>query len=630
MKYDFVVKPGQDPSKIEVKYDLGENAGNSLSVNAKGQLVVSTPLGEVIEDKPYCYQKIDEKEIEIAISYKIIDTENNVFGFELGEYDETVDLVVDPELIYSTLIGCNGTDQLSDMAVDSEGCVYITGTPGGADFPGRIYSKYGAIFIVKFNSTGTALEYSSFIGDSNNHGSTTGIAVDKEGNAYITGYNVGSGFPVTNGAFDTNLISGGKCFITKINKSGNGLVYSTYLGGKGLNYLNDIAIDNTGNAYVTGYTQSSDFPITQNAYSKNFLIVAVFITKLNHNGTDLVFSTFIGPGQAKNIFVDINGDSYISGDAYVNYPYTENAFDKNCVNKKIFITKVNSDGSNLKYSTFLGGSNFNDYAYGLTVDSDGNAYVCCVTGSADFPITSDAIDKKFNGGSSDGFITKINSDGSGILYSTYTNLNVSDITLDVKENIYCKGGISSITVFSKEWKNICNKDMNGETGACKIYIDSKYNLYISGRTTIESFVTTPGAFDETINYDRNYPWPSTGPYIEPDVFVRKYDFTDVTSVETESSVLPAEIEINSVYPNPFNPSTTIEFSLNKQENINLSIYNIAGQKVRELEYGKFSAGKHSVVWNGKDGYGKIVSSGVYLVNLKNDNYSVSRKIQLLK
>ena len=339
MKYDFVVKPGQDASKIAVKYDLGENSRNALSVNAKGQLVVSTPLGQVLEDNPYCYQVIGGNEVEIAISYNIIDPGNNVFGFGIGEYDESVDLVIDPELVYSTFIGGNEADTMADMAVDEEGCVYITGLTSSTDFPvtdSSTNSNQNTIFVTKLNKSGTALEYSTFLKDGDDYGFMGGLAIDKDGCAYITGYGVTKNYPVTQGAFMTTLTTNGSGFVTKINKEGNGLVYSTFLGGKSIDYLKDIVVDASGNAYVTGYTQSSDFPITQNAYSKTFVNQTVFVTKINSEGTDLVFSTFIGFGKVSKIFIDINGNSYITGDAGKSYPYTENAFDKKNESKKAF------------------------------------------------------------------------------------------------------------------------------------------------------------------------------------------------------------------------------------------------------------------------------------------------------
>ena len=517
MKYDFVVKPGQDPSTIAVKYDLGENSGNSLSVNAKGQLVVSTPLGEVLEDKPYCYQKIDGKEMAVAISYKIIDTENNVFGFELGEYDETANLVIDPELIYSTLFGGIGKDEFSDIAVDEKGCVYLVGTPGNIPVTEGSYSTiHNSMFITKFNSSGTALEYSTFFGDSEHYSTISGIAVDKDGNAYLTGYGVRKYFPVTNNAYDTNFISGSKGFVTKINKSGNGLIYSTFLGGNGADYLKDIAIDSSGNAYVTGYTNSTDFPVTSNAFRKSLSgegSTDTFLTKINPDGTYLVFSTFIGFGEVKKIFINDIGESFLTGTAYVQvggsdivtFPYTENAFDKNYYGK-MFITKINTEGSKLVYSTFLGG-NGNDYANGLTVDSSGNAYVCGSTESSDFPVTSNAYDKTFNGGTSDGFITKIKSDGSAILYSTYiggNNYDYSyDITHDTNNNIYFVGRSSSsifpggagyVVVFNPDWKMLYGRSIYRSDDCLGIAIDKSNNAYIAGTVASEGFVTNDRCF----------------------------------------------------------------------------------------------------------------------------------------
>ena len=325
--------------------------------------------------------------------------------------------------------------------------------------------------------------------------------------------------------------------------------------------------------------------------------------------------------------------------------------------KKLFISKISSDGSNLIYSTFLGGSNFNDYVSGLSVNSSGNAYLTGLTQSSDFPVTENAYDKTLNG-YSDCFLTKINPDGSNLVFSTFmggTNTLSSldfanDLTLDKDNNIYLLGtagasdfpisqgaidisGRSFIAKFNADGNMLYSTRIEGSNGDNisyrKIFIDSNNIVYLAGDTLDKTFPTTSGSYDTTFNspgyWDGHMSMPGY-----TDVFLCKFDFTDITSVETEKSIKPSEIEIKSVYPNPFNPSTTIEYSLNKNSYINLSIYNVAGQKIREIISDEMINGKHNVIWDGMNDKGKIVSSGVYLVNLKSENYSVSKKIQLIK
>ena len=241
-----------------------------------------------------------------------------------------------------------------------------------------------------------------------------GIAVDGSGNAYVTGQTQSSNFPTTTGAYQTSL-GGGDCnaFMTELNASGTALVYSTYLGGNSEDYGTGIAVDGSGNAYVTGYTTSSNFPTTTGAYQTSFGggDGNAFVTKLNASGTALVYSTYLGGNSSDvgyGIAVDGSGNAYVTGvTGSSNFPTTTGAYQTSLGGGygNAFVTKLNASGTALVYSTYLGG-NTSDYGYGIAVDGSGNAYVTGVTASSNFPTTTGAYQTSLGRGGN-AFVTKI-------------------------------------------------------------------------------------------------------------------------------------------------------------------------------------------------------------------------------
>ena len=264
MKYDLVIRPGADPSKAKFQY-----AGHDdILVNPSGEFVVQTAIGQVTEKKPYIYQEIKGNRIEIEASFVI---EGNNLSWRIRDYDRGYALIIDPGLIYSTFLGGTLLDHCEGIAVDTLGNAYITGQTKSLGFPTRAgaydttYNGNSDIFITKLNSAGNGLIYSTFLGATLND-TGWGIAIDTLGNAYITGLTYSSDFPTTPGAYDTSFNGGKDAFITKLNSAGNGLIYSTFLGGTLDDDGRGIAIDTLGNACITGLTYSSNFPTTPGAY----------------------------------------------------------------------------------------------------------------------------------------------------------------------------------------------------------------------------------------------------------------------------------------------------------------------------------------------------------------------------
>ncbi|MCG6550885.1 MAG: SBBP repeat-containing protein, partial [Candidatus Magnetominusculus sp. LBB02] len=434
IEYDFVVAPHADYKQIALKV----KGAKCLTVDKDGSLIIASKGGKMLMHKPLVYQETDGKRQELKCRYKL--KKGNLVSFQLSRYDKDKALVIDPTLSYSTYLGGSGSDYSWGIAVDSSGSAYVVGTTISTDFPVtngafQTTSKagvYGTAFISKLNPAGTALEYSTYLGGagaSNGIGmggdSATAIAVDSSGSAYVAGYTASTDFPVTSGAYQPSRKGSYDAFVTKLNSTGTALVYSTYVGGSGADYCYSIAIDSSGSAYVTGFTASTDFPVTSGAYQTALKgSDSVFITKLNATGTALVYSTYLGGNlynDAYGIAVDSAGNAYIAGMTdSSDFPVTSGAFQTSLKAGRSgngFITKLNATGTALVYSTFLGGSTA-DNCRGIAVDSSGSAYVVGRTASTDFPVTSGAYQTAMKG-SYDIFVSKLNTTGAALVYSTY-------------------------------------------------------------------------------------------------------------------------------------------------------------------------------------------------------------------
>jgi hypothetical protein len=286
------------------------------------------------------------------------------------------------------------------------------------------------------------LVYSTYLGGSSGDGGS-GIAVDSLGNAYVTGATSSTNFPTVN-ALQPSLVSGAEnAFIAKINAGGSALVYSTYLGGSVQDNGNSIAVDSSGNAYVTGATRSSNFP-TVNAFQSTYLGGIggnAFIAKINASGSALVYSTYLGGSgfegvgdNGNGIAVDSSGNAYVTGaTSSGNFP-TVNALQSSYGGA--FITKINASGSALVYSTYLGGGRGTEGGNSIAVDSAGNAYVTGYTGSSNFP-TVNAFQSS-SSGQQDAFVAKINASGSALVYSTYLGGSPDPIYVSVNRTPSCK------------------------------------------------------------------------------------------------------------------------------------------------------------------------------------------------
>lgn len=300
------------------------------------------------------------------------------------------------DVLYVTYLGGIDEEYGTGIAIDSKGNAYVAGTTFSDDFPTtqnafqrKSPGPYMHAFVAKLNATGTALIYGTYLGAANENALLGGIAIDAAGEATVCGRTDSVHFPITPGAVQRKSAGDSDAFVARLSADGSALVSSTYLGGDGFDAAWHIALDTGGNAYVTGYTLSTDFPITRHAYQRQKeRSEGYFVAKISSNGERLVYSTFIGNDAASTtgIAVDSSGAAYLTGNATANMPTTPGAIQSAFGgNSDAFVTKLNDTGSDLVYSTFLGGSG-SDNGGAIAVDSLGQAYVTGSTRSADFPL----------------------------------------------------------------------------------------------------------------------------------------------------------------------------------------------------------------------------------------------------
>ena len=551
----FHVEPGIDSGVIQLRL----NGAKAIMVSENGELVAETELGTVSFTAPVAYQyNIAGEKVEVSASYTVkkpdaLSGEGCLYGFHVGEYDSAKELIIDP-LLASTYLGSGG-DYVYAIALDSSDNVYVTGFTYSSDFPttssayDTSYSSERDVFISKLNSSLSRLSASTYLGGSGND-SGNAIALDNSGNVYVTGYTYSSDFPVTSGAYDTSYSSESDVYISKLNSSLSSLSASTYLGGSDIDDGNAIALDSSGNVYVTGDTRSSDFPTTSGAYDTSFRGFAVYISKLNSTLSSLSASTYLDAQNANAIALDNIGNVYVTGStSSTDFPTTSGAYDTSfngydddtCGENTgdIFISKLNSSLSSLLASTYLGGTSV-ETGNAIALDSNDNVYVTGFTYSSDFPTTSDAYDMSSNNsppyglscGYADVFISKLNSSLSSLSASTYLSSPGSEkgsaIALDSSGNVYVTGYTysSDFPVTSGAYDTSYNdgkktkgndafiSKLNSSLSSLSastylggsnfdsghaIAMDSSGNVYVTGITSSTDFPTTSGAYDVSDN-----------------------------------------------------------------------------------------------------------------------------------
>jgi hypothetical protein len=596
-EFDFVVAPGANPAPIALHF----TGAQGIKTDDSGNLVISSAAGNVLLHKPVAYQEQNGARQKVDAQFVL--KAGNQVGFELGNYDRSRELVIDPSVsyAYSTYLGGSANDQGQGISFDSSGNAYVAGETSSADFPGHSSTNKlkGAVnvFVSKIASNGSSLIYSTYVGGS---GSDSGnsIAVDASGNVSVAGGTSSIDFPVTAGAFQASLKgTTSNAFVFKLSSSG-ALSHCTYLGGTGTDTALGIALatDGSGDVFVVGKTSSSDFPL-QGALQGLLLgsVGSGFVTKVNATlGAPLAYSTYLGGSSdgdsAGAVAVDSNNHAYVTGQTFnSSFATTSGVFQATCGscsngNSNAFVSVINPGGTAFVYSSFLGGTGL-DIGDGIAIDSNGNAYIAGTTTSTAFPTTAGALQVVY-GGSSDGFVTKVNPQGTALVYSTYlggSNFDAAaSIAVDSSGNAYVTGQTDSSTfptvgatqsalkggndafvseinssgtalVFSTYLGGSVDEDDGGNFGSLAVD-NAGANIYVTGNTASTDFPTTSPL--QAANAGGN------------DVFVVKYS-QSLTPSFTIAATTPAAVSPGS--PGSSAVTLTADNGYNSTVNLTCSV-----------------------------------------------------------
>ncbi|MEJ2147746.1 MAG: SBBP repeat-containing protein, partial [Acidobacteriota bacterium] len=357
LEFDFELSPGADPTQIRMRFEGAE----SISVNPDGDLLLASNAGFLRHHAPRIFQRINGRHVAVGGRYRL--EPNDIVSIEVDPgFDRGHDLIIDPVLGFSGYIGGSADDVPGAVAVDTEGNIYLAGSTGSTDFP-------------LLNP--------------------------------LQGEFAGGGTP------------NGDAFVMKLDPSGSTIIYSTYIGGEGTDIARSIAVDSLGQAVITGTTFSDDFPSTAGSFQMNCPGQCPFVAKLSADGSEFVYSTFVGSGDGGAVAVDSAGQAVVTGKTTSNEFPIKNAFQENRAGGfEVFVSKLTADGSDLVFSTFLGGSGDENLTgrQDIAVDGSDNIYVVGRTPSSDFP-TLQPVQSELRGGD-DAFVAKLGSQGA-IVYSTY-------------------------------------------------------------------------------------------------------------------------------------------------------------------------------------------------------------------
>ncbi len=651
VEHDFMVQPGADFHSIQFVF----SGAQGLSLDQGGDLVIKTKQGQIVFKKPDIYQLFNGVKNSVSGGYSV--QGNDRAGFTVGVYDHTVPLVIDPTLLYSTYVGGNSGDQGNGIAVDSAGEAYVVGGTQSVNFPtlGALQPGLAGTqnaFVSKINAAGTGYVYSTYLGGGGIDGGQS-IAIDGFGNAYIVGFTTSNNFPCVN-AIQGGLAGAENIFVAKINPAGNGLVFSTYLGGSSQDAGLSVALDSAFNAYLTGATSSPNFP-TANALQPVFGGGAwdAYVTEINAAG-GLVFSTYLGGSlndQGNGIAIDGGGNVCVAGVTMsMNFP-TQNPFQAAALGTPtVFVCKLAPGGGSLVYSTYLTGS-INDFGQGIAADPSGNAYVVGVAESSDFPLKN-PIQPTLHGGVEDAFITVLNPAGSGLVYSTFLGGSGVDealsVAVDSSGNAYITGDTSSSDFpLVNPYQGILG-GAGFATNAFVAEIDAAgdallFSTFLGGSVSESGLsIAVDGGGSMYVTGKTSSPdFPLLNPIQAAygggqDGFVSKIGMTPTptptnTPTYTPTTVPTPPISITYTYPNPIDftlhPYVTIAFPADSD--ISISIVNMVGETVATVPAAQIHGMEGWARWDGKDSKGKLVASGIYFYFVRSSKLRMRQKFTIL-
>lgn len=573
LELEFIVQPGADPETISLTYE----GIDGLSASEGGELLIDTLFGELRETEPHVYQVIDGEKVVVEGAYELLESKPGSdsecthfsYGFRVEDHDPGHPLIIDPTLHFSTYLGGSGVDPAGrdwgrGIAVDSSGNMYVAGYTTSSDFPmtsvgydkslGGVYDA----FVTKFDSTGGSLLFSTYLGGIGGE-SAKQLVVDGSGCAYVAGYTDSSDLPTTTGAYEETFQGTNDGFVAKLNAAGSALEYCTYLGGGDDELCDGLALDSSGCAYVTGRTYSSNFPLLNEIQDEKngASTYDVFVTKLNSDGTGLVYSTYLGGSGSdwgRGIAVDGSDRAHvICYTMSTDFPEVHSIYsdsDGDVFDACVVRFSFSRGTLTLDYSTYLGGSDA-DVGVGIAVDSSGSAYITGYTASDDFPMASPYQGSRV--GSNDVFVSKLSFSGDELSldYSTYLGGSGNDegyaIAVDGSGDAYITGitgSSGSTNGFPTE--NPIQPDNAG--GGCDAFVSKLsisgdnlslvYSTYLGGTGTDAPYaiVVDGSGIIYATGYTSSSDFPKANPFQstlkgDRDAIVFKYEGEGSTSIE---------------------------------------------------------------------------------------------------
>ena len=553
---DLVVYGNQN----QLEYDLDLAAGvaaesvslhltgaRRLSRTKDGDLLIDCGSGLIIrEHRPVVYQFQHGRKVPLVASYRIRGSD---VSFRVAKHDAAKPLVIDPMLSFSAEFGGTGSDRGKAVAVDSSGYIYIVGDTSSLDFPmvqpyedwpttAASVSNPRHIFVTKLLPDASNIVFSTYLGGSSGE-SGRGVAVDPSGNTYVIGSTVSTNYPVTTGTLQSTTTPTGRTnhiVLTKLSTNGGSLVYSAVIGGSSDDEVAGLAIDGGGDAFLTGTTNSTDFPVTNGAHNDleklNGLNSAakIFVTEVNPTATAFVYSAVIGGtgvDQGTALAIDGSGNAYIAGTTTsTDFPVTQGALEtaSNITgsNTRGVIAKIAAGGASVAFATYLGGTGSEQMA-GLALDYAGNIFVTGLTTSSNFPTTSGSYLAPINGSANAVFITKIKTDGSAILYSSIfggMNNAVGGIAVDQNSQASVAGTVNNGLAVTAGAPQILPGDgaappgVSGTTNAFVLELNSAgtapvFSTYLGGVNASASAITVDQSGDVIVTGSGDSSFPVT-------------------------------------------------------------------------------------------------------------------------
>lgn len=527
LEYDFRVRAGGDPTQIRLSY----TGASGLTLDAGGNLVLKTDGGSVVQHRPHVYQERDGARTEVSAAYVV--SADRTVGFRLGAYDAGRELVIDPVLSYSGYLGGSGADAGAAIATDGTGATYVAGFTQSSNFPVRSVgfpSRLPAAdaFVTKVSPSGSALVYSTYFGGSGID-RANGIAVDSAGSVTVVGETHSADLPTAQ-PFQSYHHDVQDAFITRLSPDGGHLVYSSFLGGTGLDNAYAVALDPTGDAYVAGYTAAADFPVLNGAQTNLAGAFDAFLTRvhLQDGGPSISYSTYLGGAAAdgaNGVAVDPYGVAYVGGQtASVDFPMVgsqQRDYAGGSSDGFLAVVATETPGpASLQGSTFLGGSG-TDSVTGVALTLNG-LYAAGVTSSRDLPLQNPLQGAVAALGGSDAFVSEVTVDCSILLFSSYLGGSGNDaatgIAADEEGNTYVVGYTTSRNLpvtsgapkptYSAGWDGFALKIKADHSAfgfvtylggsrndqATAVAVDGVDSAYVTGYTYSSNFPVTVGVF----------------------------------------------------------------------------------------------------------------------------------------